>query len=75
MSARKSQWEFINGVEQPPVQSLRQEVSGQADLDIVRLGWARQVLDEECSYPSSHSSARIRRAQTILLSQLHSYPK
>lgn len=40
----------------------------QAARDVVRMGWARHVLAEEDTHPSTHSPARIRRAQNILAS-------
>lgn len=40
----------------------------QAKRDVVRMGWARHVLAEESTHPSSHSPARIRRAQNIVAS-------
>lgn len=37
-----------------------------SERDVVRMGWARHVLEEESRYPLTHSAARIRRAKNIL---------
>lgn len=43
----------------------------QAERDVIRMAWARSVLAEEDMHPSTHSPARVRRAQNIVASLLH----
>lgn len=40
--------------------------SRQAQRDVVRMGWARHVLEEEKAVRLTHSAARIRRALNIV---------
>lgn len=40
----------------------------QAKRNVVRMNWARHVLQEEATHPSTHSAARLRRARNIVAS-------
>ncbi|WP_167852769.1 hypothetical protein [Pseudotabrizicola sediminis] len=48
------------------MQSEWHSAARQAERDAVRLAWARHVLSEESAHPSTHSAARLRRAQAIV---------
>ncbi len=50
----------------PRVQSSWYSVNRQAARNVVRINWARNVLDEERMHPSTHSAARVRRALKIV---------
>ncbi|TGD42020.1 hypothetical protein EEB11_15770 [Pseudotabrizicola sediminis] len=51
---------------QSRMQSEWHSAARQAERDAVRLAWARHVLSEESAHPSTHSAARLRRAQAIV---------
>lgn len=38
----------------------------QSERDVLRIGWARHVLEEESIHPLTHSAERVRLAQNIV---------
>lgn len=46
----------------------------QAERDVIRMDWARSILAEEDTDPSTHSRARVRRAQNIVASLQNEQP-
>ena len=49
----------------PRVQNDWHSAARQSKRDLLRLGWARHVLEEESRRPLTHSAARVRLAQNI----------
>ncbi len=53
----------------PRIQTDWHSAARQAERDLVRLGWARQVLEPTGDSPVTHSIARVRLAQHIFATQ------
>ena len=47
----------------------------QATRDVIRMGWARHVLEEEGAHPLTHSAASVRRARNIVASLQNEQPR
>jgi hypothetical protein len=47
----------------------------QAKRDVIRMGWARHVLEEEGAHPLTHSVASVRRARNIVASIQNEQPR
>ena len=48
------------------VQSDWHSAARQSERDLLRMGWARHVLEEETIHPLTHSAERVRLAQNIV---------
>ena len=68
MTTEKTSKTFGRDAQPLRVKSDWHDADRQSARAVLRMGWARHVLDEEDKHPQTHSAARLRRAQHIVAS-------